>query len=920
MCRCHRHSTHIATGHQHQARVLSRGLGSRSHGQRPSRQGLRDPGEEELIPPVDDPGEEEWIPPEDDPDGLYGGRGGGGLPGGQTHDCGCGCRAAETVYVPTGQEGDESQQPAHLPEVCFSGFIIVRLAPASGDGEKILRELIQRLELEDSTPSDSNEEPDEEEALAIWPLIRNTSYQLETGPLKPAAGDCEVRGTITRLAAGSHSPRAVRMADRLLRTWRIDGRLRPSHLPQLVSELQALSQVELAYREVIPEDPNGNAPVEQIFSADQGYRDDAPVGIGARCAEELFEELGDSRRSIRCCDVEQRWITQHAELMGKVASPVAPRKSAGEAVKPFFGDNRYTGGSDGQDGNHGTAVGAQLIGGVKIKGLARDAIDEFHLASHYDAEKDFGGNVAEAVINTLVAWYLNPSAKPGPSDLSLKALRGSVLMIEVQRCGLPAEVDHADFEAFSLATALGVVVVEAGGNAGYDLDSYQDEWGRHILRRGHPDFRDSGAVLVGAAWSNLPHDRASFSNFGSRVDCYGWGDSGVSAGYGDYDPGTGEPECWYTSSFSGTSCATPIVAAAAAWVQCLALSTTECALPPSRVRALLADRATGTPQGPNVDGNIGVMPDLCAILNQADIGAPQAFLRRTNLAADWTHCEITCSSPDIIVTPGKSLASAKGTPGEVGDNRPAPGLSPIGPKPVYIHCNARNRGLGAVRRRARLYFSRAATLINPHMWKRLGSSGTRQIEQGGQPTSLGGVRWEPPGEAHFAFLANLIHRGDPDPLAQPSLDWPAYWSFLKRADVACRNTHWLEATQAENEPLQFSFTGAFDRQHTFDFEIVQRLPADVTLQLEVPQVFAIKLRQSQPWAVNWPTELGNQVELQLPPRPQLDFRRIRLPVAANYDSRLWLIGKLSAVERRHSVTIRQLYRGGEVGRLTCFFR
>ena len=38
----------------------------------------------------------------------------------------------------------------------------------------------------------------------------------------------------------------------------------------------------------------------------------------------------------------------------------------------------------------------------------------------------------------------------------------------------PAEIFQANYEAIHTATAGGIVVVEAGGNGGYDLDAYTE--------------------------------------------------------------------------------------------------------------------------------------------------------------------------------------------------------------------------------------------------------------------------------------------------------------------------------------------------------------------------------------------------------------------------------------------------------------
>ena len=84
-----------------------------------------------------------------------------------------------------------------------------------------------------------------------------------------------------------------------------------------------------------------------------------------------------------------------------------------------------------------------------------------------------------------------------------------------------------------------------------DLDTWTF-MGATILNRTSAAFRDSGAIMVGAALSPLPHDRANFSNFGTRIDCYGWGENVTSAGYGDLTPVRTPDNSTYTAVFSGT--------------------------------------------------------------------------------------------------------------------------------------------------------------------------------------------------------------------------------------------------------------------------------------------------------------------------------------------------------------------------------
>ncbi len=98
----------------------------------------------------------------------------------------------------------------------------------------------------------------------------------------------------------------------------------------------------------------------------------------------------------------------------------------------------------------------------------------------------------------------------------------------------------------------------AAGNGSADFDSpvYEGKFDRSI--------RDSGAIIVGATdGSSL--DPAFFTNHGSRVDLAGWGFDVATTGYGDLWGGPQDE--WYTSSFSGTSSATPIVTGAVAAMQ-----------------------------------------------------------------------------------------------------------------------------------------------------------------------------------------------------------------------------------------------------------------------------------------------------------------------------------------------------------------
>lgn len=198
-----------------------------------------------------------------------------------------------------------------------------------------------------------------------------------------------------------------------------------------------------------------------------------------------------------------------------------------------------------------------------------------------------------------------------------------VLLIEAQTDGskLPPETDESVLNAIGTAVASGVIVVETAGNGNQNLDFWADSAGRPRMNRKSPSFKDSGAILVAAATSSIPHERSIWgveaSNFGSRIDCYAWGDSIVTCGKGTlYGSGVNS----YRNEFGGTSGAGAIIAGCALLVQGLHFGKKNSLLLPAQMREMLSFPNTGTAPGVAVAGHIGVMPNLRAIVERAKLG------------------------------------------------------------------------------------------------------------------------------------------------------------------------------------------------------------------------------------------------------------------------------------------------------------
>ncbi len=203
--------------------------------------------------------------------------------------------------------------------------------------------------------------------------------------------------------------------------------------------------------------------------------------------------------------------------------------------------------------------------------------------------------------------------------------RGDVLLLEAQtwgwncpdrECYVPVEWEPAVYDAIVRATAAGIIVVEAGGNGNQNLD---DPYYGSPFPRGRAD---SGAIIVGAGgapgcsvYPQPARSRLELSSYGSRIDVQGWGECVTTSGYGNLHNG-GSEDSWYTHSFSGTSSASPIVAAAAASLSSAYETAIGGNLSPQDVRRILV--TTGAPQELSaagaIAGKVGPLPNLRAAL------------------------------------------------------------------------------------------------------------------------------------------------------------------------------------------------------------------------------------------------------------------------------------------------------------------
>jgi serine protease len=347
---------------------------------------------------------------------------------------------------------------------------------------------------------------------------------------------------------------------------------------ELLGRLRADPLVSHAYFEPKPSPASAGVaapapidipPTTPLMTHLQGSHQPAPLGHGARATAGI---LGARGQGLRMVMIEQSWILDHEDVSQLVAGSFLG------GVAPL--DMQYA--------RHGTS-GASMVcadrNGYGITGLADETEMRFiGLTLHGNIEN----SLALAIANTV------------PGDLVL-----AVLIVPCPVLGpdgwVPVEYFTSTFDAMLTATALGRHVVAAGGNGNVSLD---DPVFLNVFNRA---FRDSGAVLVGASEGG-PLVRASYSNWGSRLDAHSWGDSVAACGYSSYFYPNNDDRQAYTEGAGGTSASTPQVAGVVASL--LGAAKRQLGQPLTNAQLLALLHA----HGPNTPDVIGRRPDLLAAL------------------------------------------------------------------------------------------------------------------------------------------------------------------------------------------------------------------------------------------------------------------------------------------------------------------
>ncbi|MFO7788628.1 MAG: S8 family serine peptidase [Halospina sp.] len=664
-------------------------------------------------------------------------------------------------------------------------------------------------------------------------------------------------------------------------------------LEEMAKALRGWPGIRSVDIEVIGPDPLV-VPADDPRFANQGYLTAAPDGIDAPFAWVLPGGDGAGQRVI---DVERGWTTNHDDLVAQGATLIHGTIRDGSRA-------------------HGTSVLGEIVAVDNTIGCV---------------------GIAPNVAGVMCSSYFG-STQPDAILAAAAALSfGDTILLEVQVAAQytpsgdptygPTETIDLNFEAIRLATALGMIVIEAGGNGtnngglpALDLDAYT-KGGQQILNPGSADFRDSGAIIVAAASSAAPHTRMNWSTFGARIDCFAWGQnvnttSSSAAGATDL----------YTTSFGGTSSASPIVTGAALCVQGVFEAQNGFRLSPGQMRILLSDPSVNTNPAATETTAMGVMPNLAGIIGTLLQLTPDVYIRDFTGDTGEPHGGPISASPDIIVrktavaNPQAAFGQGSGT--EMMDTL---GHTVEAGQDNFIYVRALNQGnAAATGTTATIYWSPPSTLLTPDLWTLVGTVPMPLIPVGETLVCADALTWPSgaiPGTGHYCFVGLLDHPQDSAPPLGLFSDWDNFRTFIRsNNNVTWRNFNVVDVDPAAPavDPLAFMVAGWIEKALAMAVEMRLKLPRGAEVMLELPLRFLRDLQADLPVV-----KLDRRRMLayvRLPASGRVLLGRGDIAARAQYRMRLMVDLPVGGEGRLGQVIVRQLYRGEEeVGRVTWEF-
>lgn len=354
----------------------------------------------------------------------------------------------------------------------------------------------------------------------------------------------------------------------------------------LINQLNALSEVEIAYLAPVPEVAGSFEASTNDFTGQQAYLRPAPDGVDADFAHTIS---GGDGAGVKVIDVEGGWLVSHEDIVGNPPFVTLGGQIADQSWR-----------------NHGTAVIGEIMGvdnGFGITGIAPGVqwgYSSIASQSTAGALTSAGNNLDPGDVVLIELHAPGPHYNFESRDDQL----GYVCM----------EYWQANFDAISSLSAAGIIVCEAAGNGSenYDDVALYGTLFDTTSRNSHAIICGAGAPPSGA--HGLDRSRLGFSNYGERVNLQGDGRGVMTTGYGSFFGSGSSEEQWYTGTFSGTSSASPIVTGSVAAFQGAYKFVNGFPMNADEMRTILTQ--TGSAQQGNTSEHIGPRPNLRAAIEE----------------------------------------------------------------------------------------------------------------------------------------------------------------------------------------------------------------------------------------------------------------------------------------------------------------
>ena len=316
--------------------------------------------------------------------------------------------------------------------------------------------------------------------------------------------------------------------------------------------------------------------------------------------------------------------------------------------------------------------------------------------------------------------------------------------------------------------------------------------------------------------------------------------------------------------------------------------------------------------------------------------SPHLYVRHNLTDDGTTHAPPLSSSPDIIVK-NNTVANPQDAFSIANSIASAMESDPYVrvDQANYVYLRIWNRGARAAENVfANVYWSPPATLVTPPLWNLIGGTCLPSVPLGSlTPVTTPGIVWPAeriPGPGHYCFVATV---GNGDKAAPTPDSFNGFEDFVNYI-VANNNIAWrnfnviipglpidLKSPFLDFLALPFLLSSAWDEAHAFSIETAAELPTNGHLALQVAEWIGRGLKPAPSALTKYDdgaTDPKNpdRVRIPLEPHGAHSLGEISLPKGTLAPSHLLVHIPTGEPERFYDVSIRQLYAGREVGRIT----